>query len=79
MNLAEGNTYEARIYIANDANTDLQINATNVKVAVNMPNSKTTFGYQFEVNAFIPSDNTHPTKIWDNIVLKSKYKFYIYF
>ena len=76
MNLAEGNTYEARIYIANDANTDLQINATNVKVAVNMPNSKTTFGYQFEVNAFIPSDNTHPTKIWDNIVLKSKYKFH---
>ena len=50
-------------YIANDANTNLHINATNVKVAANMPNSKTTFGYQFEVNAFISSDNTHPIRI----------------
>lgn len=72
-----GKQYYARMYVHNNAASNLNLVATNVRARLNIPNGDNVWGKQFEVNGFISSDNATPTKIWDNIVLKSDEEFHV--
>lgn len=76
LELKYGEEYEARVYIANSAESKA-LQAENVHVAVNMPTENSGYGYAFEVNAFISADNAKPKQIWDNVVLKSECPFHV--
>lgn len=77
MTLKEGHTYEAKLYVHNNAAANLKLVATNVRAHLNLPVKESTFSRQFEVNAFLWSDNARPNEIWDNIVLKSDRDFHV--
>ena len=77
MELKAGHTYEAQIYVHNNAAANLNLVAKNVRVHTNLPVKESTYGHQFEVNAFLWSDNAKPNEIWDNIVLKSDREFHV--
>lgn len=76
-NLQAGKTYEARIYVHNNAAANLNLHATNVRAALNLPNGSNVYGKAFEVNAFVSADNATPNTIWDNMVLKSDKEFHV--
>lgn len=76
INLQEGHTYEIQMYVHNNASANLGLVATNVRAHMNLPVMDSTYGKQFQVNAFLWSDNARPQEIWDNIVLKSDRAFH---
>ena len=76
INLQEGHTYEIQMYVHNNASANLGLVATNVRAHMNLPVMDSTYGKQFQVNAFLWSDNARPQEIWDNIVLKSNRAFH---
>ncbi len=72
-----GKQYYARMYVHNNAASNLNLVATNVRASLNLPNASNVWGKQFEVNGFISSDNATPNQIWDNVVLKSNQEFHV--
>ena len=62
MELKAGHTYEAQIYVHNNAAANLNLVAKNVRVHTNLPVKESTYGHQFEVNAFLWSDNAKPNE-----------------
>ena len=76
-NMQEGHTYDVKLYVHNNAASNLNLEATNVRAFINLPIKEDTFGYQFEINGFLTADNATPNKIWDNIVLKSDKAFHV--
>lgn len=72
-----GKQYYARMYVHNNAASNLNLVATNVRASLNLPNASNVWGKQFEVNGFITSDNATPNQIWDNVVLKSDREFHV--
>ena len=78
LTVQEDKEYEARVYVNNDAADNLNLTATNIKVMMNLPIIKSSYGNAFEINAYIHSDNTVPSEgIWDNIAMKSEDEFHI--
>ena len=77
VNLEQGKTYEARMYVHNNAAANLNLEANNVRAVINMPIKAETFKTAFEVNGLLSADNANPTEVWDNIVLKSDKEFHV--
>ena len=67
-----GHEYLVRIYVHNDAASNLNLKATNVRAKVNVP---TTTGKSVELGGFITSDNASPQEIWDSATLTSNSDF----
>lgn len=76
-NMQEGHTYDVKLYVHNNAASNLNLEATNVRAFINLPVKEDTFGKQFEINGYLTADNADPNKIWDNIVLKSDKAFHV--
>ncbi|MGE5309659.1 MAG: hypothetical protein ACM3JF_01095 [Sphaerimonospora mesophila] len=71
--IQEGKEYTIRMYVHNNAASNLNLVATNVRAALNLPlNSYTT---NFTVNGFISADNAKPAKVWDQVTVKSDKEF----
>ena len=77
MTMQEGHTYDVRLYVHNNAASNLNLKSTNTRAFINLPIKDSTYGKQFEINGYIMSDNAKPNKIWDNIVLKSDKAFHV--
>lgn len=78
QDLQEGHTYEIMMYVHNNAASNLNLEATNVRAHLSeMPIKEDTFGKEFQVNGFLWADNAKPQEIWDNVVLKSDKAFHI--
>lgn len=77
MTMQEGHTYDVRLYVHNNAASNLNLKSTNTRAFINLPIKDNTYGKQFELNGYIMSDNAKPNKIWDNIVLKSDKAFHV--
>lgn len=67
-----GHEYLVRVYVHNDAASNLNLKATNVRTKVNVP---TTTGKSVELGGFITSDNASPQQIWSSATLTSSNDF----
>ncbi len=67
-----GHEYWVRIYVHNDAASNLNLKATNVRTKVNVP---TTTGKSVQLAGFISADNAAPQEIWDSATLTSTSDF----
>ena len=77
MNMREGHTYDVKLYVHNNAASNLNLVATNVRAHINLPTKESTYGHQFEINGYLWADNAKPQEIWDNIVLKGDKAFHV--
>ncbi len=64
-----GKEYVVRMYVHNNAASNLGLVAENVKAYVVLP---TTTGTSIEVSGKISSSNANPTTVWDQTTFKSK-------
>lgn len=68
-----GKEYTIRMYVHNNAASNLNKVATNVRASLNLPlNNYTT---NFTANGFISADNANPAKVWDQVIVKSDKEF----
>ncbi len=67
-----GKEYLVRIYVHNNAASNLNLVAKNVRASVSMP---TTTGKTMAISNFITADNATPNKIWDDVNFKSEKDF----
>lgn len=68
----DGKEYLVRILVHNNAKPQLNLTATNTRVAVNVP---TNLSNKITLDAFLRADNAKPKEIWDNAVMTSDKKF----
>ncbi len=72
-NVQEGKEYTIRMYVHNNAAANLNLTATNVRAALNLPlNNYTT---DFTINGFVSADNAKPAKVWDQVIVRSDREF----
>lgn len=74
LTVQDGKEYLARVLVHNNAASNLNLVAHNVRVAVNVP---TTSGTSIKLDGFLNADNANPSEIWDSAVLSSDKKFNI--
>lgn len=67
-----GKEYLVRVYVHNNAASNLNLVAKNVRASVSMP---TTTGKSMAISNFITADNASPNKIWDDVNFKSDKDF----
>jgi uncharacterized repeat protein (TIGR01451 family) len=67
-----GHEYLVRMYVHNDAASNLNLVATNTRAKVNVP---TTTGKEVQLGGFISADNATPQEIWDSAKLTSASDF----
>jgi len=67
-----GKEYVVRMYVHNNAASNLNLVATNVRASASVP---TTTGKSVGISGFISSDNANPNKIWDDVQLTSDQNF----
>lgn len=67
-----GKEYLVRVYVHNNAASNLNLVAKNVRASVSMP---TTTGKNMAISNFITADNASPNKIWDDVNFKSDKNF----
>lgn len=72
ITVENGKEYLVRVVVHNNAQSNLNLVATNTRVAVNVP---TDFGTSATLDGFVRADNSNPKEIWDNAVLSSDKKF----
>lgn len=72
-NIQEGKEYTIRMYVHNNAASNLNLVATNVRAALNLPLN--TYTTEFTANGFVSADNSNPAKVWDQVILKSDKEF----
>lgn len=72
ITVEEGKEYMVRIYVHNNAASNLNLVATNVRASFGLSNE---YGNSFTMNGFVSSDNANPTKIWDQIVVQGEKQF----
>lgn len=71
--IQEGKEYTIRMYVHNNAASNLNLVATNVRAALNLPLN--TYTTDFTVNGFISADNAKPAKVWDQVIVRSDKEF----
>lgn len=67
-----GKEYLVRVYVHNNAASNLNLVAKNVRASVSMP---TVTGKSMAISNFITADNANPNKIWDDVNFKSDKDF----
>ncbi len=67
-----GKEYVVRAYVHNNAASNLNLVAKNVRIGANVP---TTTGKSISIQSTISADNANPTKVWDDVTLKSDKDF----
>ncbi len=67
-----GKEYTVRVYVHNNAASNLNLVARNTRVMVNVPN---TTANSIQLDGFITADNASPKQIWDSAVMTSDKKF----
>ncbi len=73
VTVQEGKEYTIRMYVHNNAASNLNLVATNVRASLNLPlNNYTT---NFTANGFISADNAKPNKVWDQVIVNSDKEF----
>ncbi|WEV52242.1 hypothetical protein [Bifidobacterium sp. ESL0704] len=75
--IRKGKTYAIRAYVRNASADNLNLDAENVKLAINLLSHKDSYRNYMEVNAALSGSNTQPEKIWDNIVIRGNHRFRI--
>ena len=73
VTVQEGKEYTIRMYVHNNAASNLNLTATNVRAALNLPLN--TYTTDFTVNGFISADNSNPAKVWDQVIVRSDKEF----
>ncbi|RSX50206.1 hypothetical protein [Bifidobacterium callimiconis] len=77
IKLEPNKEYEARVIIHNSSADNLNLSAKDIRLSINMPNRENAYVTEAEVNAYLTGSNITPSKIWDNIVLKSDQRFHV--
>lgn len=72
VSVQDGKEYIVRMYVHNNAASNLNLVATNTRVMANVPN---TTANNVQIDGFITADNATPQKIWDSAVMSSDKKF----
>lgn len=72
MNVQPGKEYIVRMYVHNNAATNLNLVAENVTAKFNLP---TTTGKSLQVNGFVSSSNANPREVYDYATFKSDQNF----
>lgn len=72
MNAEAGKEYLVRVYVHNDAASNLNLKATNTRVKVNVPN---TTGKSVDLGGFVTADNAEPKEVWDTAKFTSNSDF----
>lgn len=72
MSVQPGKTYTVRMYVHNDAASNLNLVAQNVTAKFNLP---TTTGKSIEVDGYIDSSNASPTEVYDDATFNSSQDF----
>ncbi|RYF70297.1 MAG: DUF11 domain-containing protein [Cytophagaceae bacterium] len=72
INVENGKEYIVRMYVHNNAASNLNKVATNTRVMANVPNAT---GNKVQIDGFVSADNATPQKIWDSVVMTSDKKF----
>jgi len=72
IKVEDGKEYWVRILVHNNAKPQLNLVATNTRVAVNVP---TVYDNKITLDAFVRADNAKPKEVWDNVVMTSDKKF----
>ncbi len=62
VNAVAGKEYLVRVYVHNDAASNLNLKATNTRVKVNVP---ATTGKSVELGGFVTADNAAPKEVYD--------------
>lgn len=74
MTVQDGKEYIVRIYVHNNAASNLNKVANNTRVSATVPN---TTANNVQIDGYISASNASPQKIWDSVVLSSDKKFNI--
>ncbi len=72
ITVEDGKEYLVRIYVHNNAASNLNLVATNTRVMANVPTAASNTA---QIDGFITADNANPQKIWDSAVMSSDKKF----
>lgn len=72
MTVQDGKEYLVRIYVHNNAASNLNLVAKNTRVSASVP---TDTANSLQIDGYITADNASPQKIWDSVVLSSDKKF----
>jgi uncharacterized repeat protein (TIGR01451 family)/LPXTG-motif cell wall-anchored protein len=67
-----GKEYVVRMYVHNNAASNLNLVATNVRASASVP---TTTGKSVPISGFVSADNAKPGKVWDDVQLNSDQNF----
>lgn len=74
VEVKNGKEYWVRVLVHNNAKPQLNLVATNTRVAVSVP---TAFSNKITIDGYVRADNSQPKEVWDNAVLTSDKKFNI--
>lgn len=72
MTIQEGKSYTVRMYVHNNAASNLNLVAENVTAKFNLP---TTTGKSIQVNGFLSASNATPKEVYDHATFKSDKEF----
>jgi uncharacterized repeat protein (TIGR01451 family) len=71
MTVQDGKEYLVRMYVHNNAASNLNLVATNTRVSATVPNTTAT---NVQIDGYVSASNASPQKIWDSVVLSSDKK-----
>lgn len=74
LKVEDGKEYLVRIYVHNNAASNLNLVAKNTRVMANVPSAAST---SQQIDGFLTADNASPAKIWDSVVMTNDKKFNI--
>ena len=63
-----GKEYKVRVYVHNNAASNLNLKAINTRVSASVP---TTTGTNVGISTFVSADNAQPQKVWADVNFKS--------
>jgi len=72
ITVQDGKEYLVRIYVHNNAASNLNLVAKNTRVSANVP---TGTANNVQIDGYVTADNASPQKIWDSAVMSSDKKF----
>ncbi len=74
VSVQDGKEYLVRIYVHNNAASNLNLVATNTRVSATVP---TATANSIQIDGYVSASNANPQKVWDSVVLSSDKKFNI--
>jgi uncharacterized repeat protein (TIGR01451 family)/LPXTG-motif cell wall-anchored protein len=72
LTVQPGKEYVVRMYVHNNAASNLNLVATNVRASASVP---TTTGKSVPISGFVTADNAKPAKVYDDVTLTSDQAF----